>query len=71
LMDSDGKVNGEYVVFDPTGQQAIPAFTNAQRLGVGAPVLEAVRVIIQINKEKNHPKKVPEKRNEKTPSVGK
>ncbi len=71
LMDSEGKVNGEYVVFDPTGQQAIPAFTNAQRLGVGAPVLEVVRAIIQINKGTNHPKKVPEKRNEKTPSVGK
>ena len=68
LMDAEAKVNGEYVVFDPTGQQAIPAFTNAQRLGIGAPVLEIVRVIIQVNKESNHPKKLPEKKNTKTPS---
>ena len=71
LMDAEGKVNGEYMVFDPTGQQAIPAFTNAQRLGIGAPVLDMIRVIIQINKKPNHPKKLPEKKNEKTPSVGK
>jgi hypothetical protein len=68
LMDAEARVNGEYVVFDPTGQQAIPAFTNAQRLGVGAPVLEIVRVIIQVNKGSNHPKKLPEKKNTKTPS---
>ena len=68
LMDAEAKVNGEYVVFDPTGQQAIPAFTNAQRLGIGAPVLEIVRVIIQVNKESNHPKKLPEKKNTKTAS---
>lgn len=50
LADSSGKVAGEYLVFDPTGKQAIPAFTNAQRLGVGAPVLEVMREIIRINK---------------------
>jgi hypothetical protein len=66
LMDADGKVNGEYVVFDPTGQQAIPAFTNAQRLGIGAPVLDMIRVIIQVNKGSNPPKKIPEKKNPKT-----
>jgi hypothetical protein len=68
LMDADGKVNGEYVVFDPTGQQAIPAFTNAQRLGIGAPVLDIVRIIINVNKGTNHPKKIPEKKNPKTTS---
>ena len=68
LMDASGKVNGEYLVFDPTGQQAIPAFTNAQRLGIGAPVLDIVRVIININKGTNHPKKIPEKKNPKTAS---
>lgn len=65
LIDASGKVNGEYLVFDPTGQQAIPAFTNAQRLGIGAPVLDIVRVIININKGTNHPKKIPEKKNRK------
>ena len=72
LMDAEGKVNGEYVVFDPTGQQAIPAFTNAQRLGIGTPVFDMVRVIIQVNKKTNYPKKVPEKKEtKKAPSVGK
>ena len=66
LMDVDGKVNGEYIVFDPTGQQAIPAFTNAQRLGIGAPVLDMIRIIIQVNKGSNPPKKIPEKKNPKT-----
>ena len=51
LLDAEGKVDGEYLVFDPTGQQAIPAFTNAQRLGIGAPVLiDVVRKVIQIKK---------------------
>ena len=71
LMDSEGKVNGELVVFDPTGLQAIPAFTNAQRLGIGSPVLDVVRVIIQVNKKTNHPVKAPGKKITKTPSVGK
>ena len=66
LMDAEGKVNDEYVVFDPTGQQAIPAFTNAQRLGIGAPVLDMIRIIIQVNKGSNPPKKIPEKKNSKT-----
>ena len=61
-MDADGKVNGEYLTFDPTGQQAIPAFTNAQRLGVGAPVLDMIRVIIQVSKQTETAKRVPERR---------
>jgi len=51
LIDAEGKANGEYLVFDPTGQQAIPAFTNAQRLGIGAPVIiDVVRKVIQVKK---------------------
>src|SRR5688572_7502446 len=71
LMDADGKVNGEYIVFDPTGQQAIPAFTNAQRLGIGAPVLDMIRVIIQVNNKSSYPRKIPEKKITKTPAPGK
>ena len=71
VMDSEGKLNGEHVVFDPTGLQAIPAFTNAQRLGIGSPVLDVVRVIIQVNKQTNYPKMAPGKKITKTPSVGK
>ena len=66
LLDADGKLNGEYVVFDPTGQQAIPAFTNAQRLGIGAPVIDIVRAIIKVNKQPAPRKKIPEKKNPKT-----
>ena len=68
-MDADGKVNGEYLLFDPTGQQAIPAFTNAQRLGIGAPVLDMIRIIIQVNKRTDQPGKIPGKKNTKTASI--
>ena len=61
-VDSAGKVAGEYLVFDPTGLQAIPANSNAQRLGIGGPVLDIVRAIIKINKENNPPKKLPDNR---------
>jgi hypothetical protein len=43
----------------------VPAFTNAQRLGIGAPVIEILREIIQVNKQPNAPKKLPQKRNPK------
>jgi hypothetical protein len=63
LLDAEGKVGGEYLVFDPTGQQAIPAFTNAQRLGIGAPVIiDVVRKVIQIKKVSGNEKKIPEKK---------
>ena len=69
LMDAENKINGEYVVFDPTGQQAIPAFTNAQRLGIGAPVVvDIVRAVIKTNKGTSTPKKAPTKKNPKVVS---
>ena len=55
LLDAENKLNGEYVVFDPTGQQAIPAFTNAQRLGIGAPVIDVIRAVIKVNKKQPPP----------------
>lgn len=65
LLDADGKLNGEYLVFDPTGQQGIPTFTNAQRLGIGAPVIVGiVRQVIKINKAIPPPKKNPPKKND-------
>ena len=71
LLDADNKLNNEYVVFDPTGQQAIPAFTNAQRLGIGAPVIDVVRAVIKINKQTAPPKKMPEKsKTPKNPKTG-
>ena len=61
LLDADNKLNNDYLVFDPTGHQAIPAFTNAQRLGIGAPVIDMIRTVIKINKQPAPPKKMPEK----------
>jgi hypothetical protein len=69
LLDAEGKVEGEYLVFDPTGQQAIPAFTNAQRLGIGAPVIaDIIRKVIQVKNKSENKKSIPEKKNEETPS---
>jgi hypothetical protein len=61
LLDANNKLNNEYVVFDPTGQQAIPALTNAQRLGIGSTVADIVRAVIKINKRTALPKKIPGK----------
>ena len=69
LIDSTGKVSGEYLVFDPTGLQAIPANSNSQRLGIGGVVVDVVRAIIKINKANNPPKKLPNnKKDKKVPS---
>jgi hypothetical protein len=62
LLDAENKLNGEYVVYDPTGQQGIPTFTNAQRLGIGSPVIDIVRAVIKINKAIPPPKKLPPKK---------
>lgn len=62
LLDADNKLNNDYLVFDPTGQQAIPAYTNAQRLGIGSTVIvDMVRAVIKINKRPAPPKKAPVK----------
>jgi hypothetical protein len=50
LLDANNQLNDDYVVFEPTGKQAIPAFTNAQRLGIGSTVLDIVRVVIKTKK---------------------
>jgi len=64
LLNVENKLNGEYVVFDPTGQQAIPAFTNAQRLGIGGPVLDIIKVVIQVSKKTPPPPKQAPKRDD-------
>ena len=63
VLDSAGKLDGEYLVFDPTGQQAIPAFTNAQRLGIGVPVKDIIKVIIEVSKKQDTRRKTPAKKN--------
>jgi hypothetical protein len=63
-LDTDGKRSGSYVTFDPVTMMAIPANSNAQRLGIGAPVADVVRRVIQISKptpgkpQNNNPKQI-------------
>lgn len=58
-LDQDGKRSGSYLTFDPVTMMAIPANSNAQRLGIGAPVAVIIRKVIQINKSTPSPKKPP------------
>jgi hypothetical protein len=60
-VDTANKCNGEYLVFDPTGLQAIPAFTNAQRLGIGAPVVDILRKVIRVEPRPSIPPRAPKK----------
>lgn len=58
-LDQDGKRSGNYLTFDPVTMMAIPANSNSQRLGIGAPVAVIIRKVIQINKSTPSPKKPP------------
>lgn len=49
-VDSTGKKSGSYLLFDPVTRMAIPANSNAQRLGIGAPMVDIFRKIIEIEK---------------------
>jgi hypothetical protein len=69
LLDSENKIGDEYLVFDPTGKQAVPAFTNAQRLGIGAPLINIVRTIIKAKKATQEEKKSPGERKEEPSST--
>jgi hypothetical protein len=55
------KNSQEYLLFDPVTMMAIPAYSNSQRLGIGAPAINIVRKIIQIQKTPGNPKKPPVK----------
>jgi len=64
-----GKDPEDYLVFDPVAMMAIPANSNSQRLGIGAPAIDVVRKIIQIQQSPGNPKKPPlQPTNPKTPS---
>ena len=39
---------GDYLLFDPVTMMAIPTHSNSQRLGIGAPVIDVIRKIIEI-----------------------
>jgi hypothetical protein len=45
--DSASQVRQEYTVFDPASTVVVPAHSNAQRLGVGGPIIDIVRVVIK------------------------
>jgi hypothetical protein len=66
VLDSANKLNDEYVVFDPVAKQAVPAYTNAQRLGVGAPVIDILRQVIIIQKKQDPPLPKKKKQQEST-----
>lgn len=69
ITDSAGKIDGEYLIFDPAGYQTVPVNSNSQRLGIGGPVIDVIRSVIKINKPKNSPKKLPDNnKDSKTPS---
>ena len=59
LADSAAQEPGDYIVFDPASWVVIPANSNAQRLGIGGPVLDIVRSVIRTigsGKESPRPK---------------
>lgn len=66
-VDSTGKKSGSYLLFDPVKMMAIPANSNAQRLGIGAPIADIIRQVIEIQKDVRKDKKpAPRPKNPKT-----
>lgn len=70
ILDTAGNAAGEYVVFDPVGLQTVPANSNAQRLGIGGPVLDIIKNVIKINKPAAPIKKIPDNKKQ-TPAPSK
>ena len=59
IGDSAAIAKNEYVVFDPASSVVVPAYSNAQRLGVGGPIIDIVRVVIKTAERKPAPPKPP------------
>lgn len=60
LVDSSGRnKEGEYLIYDPTGLLAQPANSNSQKLGIGSPVVDIIRKVIEISPRQTHPKTSP------------
>ena len=53
------KNSNAYLLFDPVTMMAIPANSNSQRLGIGAPTIDVIRKIIQIQRIPPPPTKKP------------
>lgn len=65
VADSTAAALGNYVVFDPVSMLAVPANSNAQRLGVGGPVVDIVRSVIHTigsGKGRQHPNNKPQEK---------
>lgn len=66
MADVAAPDSGKYVVFDPASWMVVPANSNAQRLGIGGPLRDIVRVVIRnIPQRKNTPPPAPKPRNPK------
>jgi hypothetical protein len=59
IGDSAAIAKNEYTVFDPASSVVVPAYSNAQRLGIGGPVIDIVRVVIKTAERKPSPPKPP------------
>ncbi len=59
ILDGEGRKGGDYLLFDPVTMMAVSGNSNAQRLGIGAPVAEVIRKVILIQKAPRNPKKPP------------
>lgn len=69
VLDSLGKRQGEYLIFDPSSWLAVPANSNAQKLGVGGPVVDIIKKVIEIDRPIT-PKRLPEPTGPKQPKRG-
>lgn len=49
VTNTSANAAGKYLLFDPVLLMAAPANSNAQHLGIGAPVIEILRKVIQVN----------------------
>jgi hypothetical protein len=67
VLDSANRKSGEYLVFDPISMVIVPAYSDAQRLGIGGPVVEIIREVIKIEKRTPPPppRKQPENKTTK------
>ena len=65
-FDSTNLKTGNHIIFDPTSMVIVPAYSNAQRLGIGGPVVEIIRQVIKI--EKTLPPPPPRKQPENKPT---
>jgi hypothetical protein len=54
-VDSTNKRDGEYLVFSPTSLVIVPAWSDAQRLGVGGAVVDIIREVVKIEKKSTPP----------------